>query len=51
MQMKVYLDTSVWLDFFENREENGRAAHLLVVLARENSVPLFFSDVHRNDMS
>lgn len=46
---KYYLDTSIWLDFFENRNEpnlpKGDRAHKLLGKVTENNDKVIYSDI------
>ncbi len=48
MLQKYYLDTSIWLDFFENRDEphlpKGKWAHELLKKIIENNDKIIYSD-------
>jgi len=49
MTQKYYLDTSIWLDFFENRNEpnlpKGDWAHKLLNKITENNDKIIYSDI------
>ena len=49
MTKKYYLDTSIWLDFFENRNEpnfpKGDWAHKLLGKITENNDKVIYSDI------
>ena len=49
MTEKYYLDTSIWLDFFENRNEpnlpKGDWAHKLLGIITENNDKAIYSDI------
>ena len=49
MTKKYYLDTSIWLDFFENRNESnlpkGDWAHKLLSKITENNGKVIYSDI------
>ena len=49
MMEKYYLDTSIWLDFFENRNEpnlpKGNWAHKLLSKITENNDKAIYSDI------
>ncbi|MBI3051505.1 PIN domain-containing protein [Candidatus Woesearchaeota archaeon] len=49
MTQKYYLDTSIWLDFFENRNEpnlpKGDWAHKLLNKITENNDDVIYSDI------
>ena len=49
MMQKYYLDTSIWLDFFENRNESytpkGDWAHQLLKKITENNDKIIYSDI------
>jgi len=51
MTEKYYLDTSIWLDLFENRNEpnlpKGELAHKLFNKITENNDKLFYSDLRK----
>ncbi len=45
MPKKFYLDTSIWLDFYEKRGENGEnALKLIEKLVNENKI-ILYSDI------
>ena len=49
MTEKYYLDTSIWLDFFENRNElnlpKGDWAHKFLDKVTENNNKIIYSDI------
>ena len=43
--MRLYLDTSIWLDHFENREKNGKHATRLLEMVIKKKVVVCYSDI------
>ena len=48
--MRLYLDTSIWLDILEDRGENGRVAQALLRKAITEKWIIIFSDLHLEEM-
>lgn len=48
--MKYYLDTSVWLDFYEKRGKNGRSALRLIRKIIEEESVIVYSDLHIKEL-
>jgi|SRR3989338_2632137 len=46
MQEDFYLDTSIWLDFYEKRGANGEAALKLILKIINTDLRVFYSDLH-----
>ena len=48
--MKYYLDTSILLDYYENRGSNGRQALALILKILKDNSLLIFSDLHIKEL-
>lgn len=48
--MFYYLDTSIWLDFYEKRGKNGESAQKLLHAILENGEFILYSDWHLNEL-
>ncbi len=46
MTIKYYLDTSIWLDFYEKRGANGEKALKLILKIIEEDHIILYSDLH-----
>ena len=46
MQEDFYLDTSIWLDFYEKRGENGEVALKLILKIIDDDLKVAYSDLH-----
>jgi predicted nucleic acid-binding protein len=46
MAEAFYFDTSIWLDFHENREENGKSAFKLIVKIITEDLKIAYSDLN-----
>lgn len=47
---KYYLDTSIWIDYYEKRGKNGkRALKLILKIIKENSI-ILYSDLHIKEL-
>ncbi|MBI2654196.1 type II toxin-antitoxin system VapC family toxin [Candidatus Woesearchaeota archaeon] len=46
MEEDFYLDTSIWLDFYEKREENGELAFKLILKIINQNLKVAYSDLH-----
>ena len=46
MQEDFYLDTSIWLDFFEKRGQNGEAAFKLITMIIDDNLKIAYSDLN-----
>ena len=46
MQEEFYLDTSIWLDFYEKRGKNGELALKLILKIINQNLKVAYSDLH-----
>ena len=46
MQEDFYLDTSIWLDFYEKRGKNGESALKLILKIINEDIKAAYSDLH-----
>ena len=46
MEEEFYLDTSIWLDFYEKRGNNGESALKLILKIIDENLKLNYSDLH-----
>ena len=46
MQEDFYLDTSIWIDFYEKRNKNGELALKLILKIIEEGVKIAYSDLN-----
>lgn len=47
---RFYLDTSIWLDFFENRGNNGNAAYKLLKFIINRNYKMIFSEAIKDEL-
>ncbi len=49
--MAIYnLDTSIWLDYYEKRDKNGRNAFKLILKIIEDKSIVIYSDIHIKEL-
>ncbi|MBI4452498.1 PIN domain-containing protein [Candidatus Woesearchaeota archaeon] len=50
MQEDFYLDTSIWLDFYEKRGKNGESALKLILKIINEDLKVSYSDLHVREL-